>query len=27
LNNEQMKILNGLEEGLRICPDPAVIQI
>jgi len=27
LNNEQMKILNGLEEGLRFCPDPAVIQI
>ena len=27
LNNEQMKILDGLEEGLRFCPDPAVIQI
>ena len=27
LNNEQMKILNGLEEGLRFCPDPAVTQI
>ena len=24
LNIEQMKILNGLEEGLRFCPDPAV---
>ena len=23
LNNEQMKILDGLEEGLRFCPDPA----
>jgi len=27
LNNEQMKILDGLEEGLRFCPDPAVTQI
>jgi len=27
LNNEQMKILDGLEEGFRFCPDPAVIQI
>ena len=27
LNNEQMKILDGLEEGLRFCPDPTVIQI
>lgn len=27
LNNEQMKILDGLEEGLRFCPDPSVIQI
>jgi len=27
LNNEQMKILDGLEEGLRFCPDPAVIKI
>ena len=27
LNNEQMKILDGLEEGLRFCPDPALIQI
>jgi len=27
LNNEQMKILDGLEEGLRFCPDHAVIQI
>ena len=26
LNNEQMKILDGLEEGLRFCPDPAEIQ-
>ena len=25
LNNEQMKILDGLEEGLRFCPDPAEI--
>ena len=27
LNNEQMNILDGLEEGLRFCPDPAVTQI
>ncbi len=27
LNNEQMQILDGLEEGLRFCPDPAVTQI
>ena len=27
LNNEQMKILDGLEEGLRFCPDPAVTLI
>jgi len=27
LNNEQMIILDGLEEGFRFCPDPAVIQI
>ena len=27
LNNEQMKILDGLEEGLRFCPDPALTQI
>ncbi|MDP6886919.1 MAG: aldo/keto reductase [SAR324 cluster bacterium] len=26
LNNQQMKILDGLEEGLRFCPDPAEIQ-
>ena len=25
LNNAQMKILDGLEEGLRFCPDPAEI--
>ena len=25
LNNQQMKILDGLEEGLRFCPDPAEI--
>ncbi|MED5241960.1 MAG: aldo/keto reductase [SAR324 cluster bacterium] len=25
LNNEQMKILDGLEEGLRFCPDPEEI--
>ena len=27
LNNEQMQILAGLEEGLRFCPDPAETQI
>ena len=27
LNNEQMIFLDGLEEGLRFCPDPAAIQI
>ena len=27
LNNEQMQILDGLEEGLRFCLDPAVTQI
>ena len=25
LNNEQMNILDGLEEGLRFCPDPTEI--
>ena len=27
LNKDQMKILNGLEEGLRICPDPIEIPL
>ena len=27
LNQEQMKVLDGLEQGLRFCPDPLEISV
>ena len=27
LNEEQMQILDGLDEGLRFCPDPLEITV